>query len=591
MSHAADEEERKEVAPASAEQVMPSMPGQVAADESTPPRAAEAQAAAAAEEAGVAAAERRRSASRSRNNSKRNSRNSNDAAASANHDAATAADGAVPAAANDQLVADAALGVVHALQPDSPDASSSPIDAAASPSASPAPPVDAAARAAADPVDPRVPAGQEPASEALGAGLHAQKEGQAQMDHENPSLAQVVGLESPPPAGSTGPEKARGIEGGTEGMSRAELQELVERFQPVVWLHEDERYLPVTVRGYLDGATLLYDPVGQGNQAQYITLKKSPADEDLTDAGLFALLDAYRTATADPRLANITVDNMVRRSFHMRVNGVTESYGVGDWRKVNQVPFYARVRKYADRYEILYVTMYAFNGPFMVCCQACDAHSADVEHITLRVSLDGQRLDWAYFGAHGRADGVWRRADKMDLLKADKPYGTRPQVYSSKGSHGVYPDAGLWCRICGFANDVTGGPAQGVGSIDVSTGKPYNAWDPEVKPVLLLDPLDARFDGDAQGGTKWLVYSGTMGEDGVDAIHGQGWWDGENEYQNNFFRRCLWPCRYLECNWPTPDCCYNACQSKVDFTSYSSVPPPPAAAAAAAPPPQAAMER
>jgi len=302
-------------------------------------------------------------------------------------------------------------------------------------------------------------------------------------------------------------------------------------------------------------------------------------EEDLSDEALYGMLDAYRTKTSDPRLEGLTRENMVRRSFHMRVNDVNASYGVGDWGRVNDVPFYSRVRRYEDRIEILYVLSFAFNGAFQVCCSPVGAHSADIEHVTLRVSLDGQRVDWVYFGAHGMADGVWRRADQLALLPSDRPWGTRPQVYSSRHSHGLYPEAGTWCRICGFANDVTSGPA--------ADGR--NAWDPAVPAVLLLDPLDRRFDGKAQGGTKWLAYPGTLGEDGIDAIRGQGFWARENPYQNNCFRRGLWPCRYIDCNWPTDDCCYNMCQKKVDFASYSSVP---AAATLGPPPPtQTPMER
>lgn len=123
---------------------------------------------------------------------------------------------------------------------------------------------------------------------------------------------------------------------------------------------------------------------------------------------------------------------------------------------------------------------------------------------------------------------------------------------------GVYPEPGTWWRICGFANDIVG-PKSDDG---------HSRWDPKIEPVLLFDEADARY-GETDG-IRYLGYGGTFGEDGVNPPHRQGWWNDENQYTNNFFRRCLWPCRYIE--WEgDDDYCYHTCQKKVDFGSSSSV--------------------
>lgn len=132
----------------------------------------------------------------------------------------------------------------------------------------------------------------------------------------------------------------------------------------------------------------------------------------------------------------------------------------------------------------------------------------------------------------------------------------------------TYPKSGYWCRILGFASDWTTGAKAGG-----SAAAAPNRWDPPAAPVLLYDPSDARYPASllagnsGSGGLRLMEYNGTLGEDGVDAFRNQGWWDAENEYQNNCFRRGFWVCRYCSCN---NDMCYNACQRKVDF----SKPPP-----------------
>jgi len=360
------------------------------------------------------------------------------------------------------------VSVVPAPSASIPAASPSP-DVAASPSSPDEetsgkdvePVLDAADRAALDPHGPSVPAGQE----ADGAGVPSSvagsdAEGQRQFEHENPSLKQVVGLESPP--ASSGPAKPDTIEAGTAGMTHEQLLAIAARFKPVVWLHQQERYLPTTISMYLQRVRLGYDadwaPDHKADPATYVWLKDAPSEDDLTDEGLFKLLEDYKNKSDDKRLANLTRDNVIKRAFHMQLKEEQHHTGfvslacppqlfssmlapaspscapcsgslfalvtfnsvplpvpvlcsalvpvrlcsVSSFSEINSVPFYSRVRKYADHWEVLYITMYAYNGPYNVCGFKCEPHSADVEHVTVRTNADATKLEWCYFGAHGR---------------------------------------------------------------------------------------------------------------------------------------------------------------------------------------------
>lgn len=110
------------------------------------------------------------------------------------------------------------------------------------------------------------------------------------------------------------------------------------------------------------------------------------------------------------------------------------SCSVSSFSEINSVPFYSRVRKYSDHWEILYITMYAYNGPYNVCGFKCEPHSADVEHITVRTNADATKLEWCYFGAHGR--GWWRT---LLPLAATATAAAAPAAAGSAGHSHISP--------------------------------------------------------------------------------------------------------------------------------------------------------
>lgn len=209
---------------------------------------------------------------------------------------------------------------------------------------------------------------------------------------------------------------------------------------------------------------------------------------------------------------------------------------------------------------------WAYNGPFLVCWCPTDAHSADIEHLTVHTNEDATRLEWVFIGAHGVTDGVWRRADQMEVAPGDQPEPTRPVVYAAShsqsvdtatarseqlqwcrfpmlmcalsvlvtcSSSGLYESPGTWWRICGFANDL----------VLPKSADSRSLWNPAVR--LVFDSGDPRF-GATSDGVKVLEYNGCLSEDGVGAPHSQPFWERETAYSNNCFRRCWWPCRYIE---------------------------------------------
>jgi len=338
------------------------------------------------------------------------------------------------------------------------------------------------------------------------------------------------------------------VTGGTENIPMDELNRIARRFQPRVWLAKNEHYRPASIPHYLQQCNLFYDPVGKRSLSDYMLVKENPTLDDLSNAALFDLLMQVKERTHDSRLDGITKDNMDPGRFHCALQTVDGRKGV-PWSDIDNVPFYCRMRRYSDHWEIVYALSFCFNGPYNICgCKEVGAHSADLEHITVRTNQDATKLEWCFFGAHGTADGVWCRFSEMDSVQADMPDPTRPVVYAADHSHGAYPKPGTWIRICCFANDKVSGGA----------GGPNPAWDPKVSPILLFDPRDPRFNSAIENGV--MLYHGTLAEDGVAPPSGQGWWTSETNWTNNWFRRAYWPCRYIPL-----DCCYYSCMKQVDF--------------------------
>ena len=150
----------------------------------------------------------------------------------------------------------------------------------------------------------------------------------ATMAHENPptvgsAMQSLLGLGSS--EFRVSPVEVK--DGNTSNVDLSILQEIATRFQPRVWVHSEEKFLPTTVESYLNAVNLYYDPVGKANMEDYVMVKEQPNEEDMNDAALFALLEAYRVRTNDARLDKLNMDNMVRRAFKMAVRGENEQKG------------------------------------------------------------------------------------------------------------------------------------------------------------------------------------------------------------------------------------------------------------------------
>ena len=151
-----------------------------------------------------------------------------------------------------------------------------------------------------------------------------------------------------------------------------------------------------------------------------------------------------------------------------------------------------------------------YNGPFKIFDKINEGqHQSDVEHITIYVSKEKNKISRAYYAAHTSKDGMWLDRSEMEFD------GKHPLVYVANHSHASYNKSGTYYRIFFFANDHTSN--KGI------------HWQPK---VIFID-----------NETNWNKYQGFLGEpDHCPTPMYRTWWKHEDGKSTNWFKR-LFYCR------------------------------------------------
>jgi hypothetical protein len=222
-----------------------------------------------------------------------------------------------------------------------------------------------------------------------------------------------------------------------------ETNKIVQRFRPVIRIHEKEMYYPCSIDYILENGQLY-------ENKHYVTDK-------IEKKKLIGLGESAEI--------RISPDAMIRQEC-----------------KLSDIPVYAKVRsKKGKVMSITYIFLYTFNGPTIIPCSLINCfgpfsigfHEGDVEHITVELNEKGN-MKRIYYAAHGHGQGMWIDPHLIDKI------GGRPVVYSAANSHASYPQPKTYWRIFGTANDYTSNDGQ--------------TWNP--KEAIILDEFSwAKFGG------------------------------------------------------------------------------------------------
>lgn len=247
----------------------------------------------------------------------------------------------------------------------------------------------------------------------------------------------------------------------------ADAEELARRYAPRVWMHADESYFPSSVEWFFDHTQL--DP----GDNRYVT-NEALGCPSCTDP---AFLDGQSPAT-------------------------------------ESVPAYTMIVPKGDGVtDIVYWMFYPYNRGKRVCIgvytplgcvggySTFGHHVGDWEHATIRL-VDGQPSE-IYLSQHSHGQTLpW---GDIDIAYS----GTHVEMFSAKGSHGLYPDAGRHIyRYIGNGDFLAD---------DTSAGTAWDTWDN-------LEVFDWQPIGEYA--LDWLNFDGRWGnaKDGceiVEAISGE----------------------------------------------------------------------
>lgn len=206
------------------------------------------------------------------------------------------------------------------------------------------------------------------------------------------------------------------------------------RYAPTVFLHPDDKYLPMSADTFLANSSLNWNR----DQAcpDHMPAGKGQINASMLGSGGYT----HKWASTSP--VCFEYGREFRSNEHTEPGkGVAGGEGFflnldNDFRRGlgRGAPVYY---EYYPRQFITYWFLYGFNvppGPEHIDMELF-AHEGDWEGISVKLDQNDLPVEVAYF-AHGKAPR------RVAWSQAPKSFGEHPDVYSAKGSHASYPEAG-----------------------------------------------------------------------------------------------------------------------------------------------------
>lgn len=280
---------------------------------------------------------------------------------------------------------------------------------------------------------------------------------------------------------------------------------LIKKYSPIIYLHSRELHYPIKVEElFTSGNSYIRDIYSHKTivEAGKVTMQK--------------IYELYKKSDS-------------KQEYYFELASCLE-YGSDPKNNSNKngilnTPVYVITFEQDDKLYIQYLFLYGFNAPYSIGGLFSEkstyfagwrgAHQADLEHMTLEFDKNSRTLLRIYFSAHGRYDGMWLDWEGRDIERE----GTHPVIFISKGSHGVYPRAGVYRRALGFANDITN---KGI------------RWEPRIVRIYKED--DSRFKPEVMG---WIYHAGEYGNRGVNAACNQSWFCNAREDRGKYYSNKL----------------------------------------------------
>lgn len=266
----------------------------------------------------------------------------------------------------------------------------------------------------------------------------------------------------------------------------SKVQDIVDKWTPIVYFHSEEKYFPCSIEWILQHSTLVdYND----------DTKKSP----VTNRDLYENAKKYNFQGHNDGDVILSFD----KSIYMG-------------QSLSDAPCYAIFRTKDNKNYITYIFLFAYNGEYDILgLTKVGMHPGDIEHITVETNNDNQLLR-VFYGAHGSTDGIWIKADDVPLENG------KIVAYSALHGHGLYPKIGTVIRLYGLSNDYTDNGIK---------------WTP--KASIIYDKDNSSFNIDTMG---WSVYYGRIGgsqekgdTSGITGLADKGWFKNIDELDETYY--------------------------------------------------------
>lgn len=290
------------------------------------------------------------------------------------------------------------------------------------------------------------------------------------------------------------------------------IEELVNKYSPILYLHNKEVYYPANMDWILSNSTLIDHNDGY--------IKKSPTNIDL-----YNLAKKY---------------NFEARKDGDIVLSITKDLYTGQ-RPIKNVFIYAYPRFVNNKTYITYIITFPYNGEYNILnLVQVGEHPFDIEHLTVELN-EINELTRVYFGFHGSKDGIWIPKEKLLYeFNSENAYGGTGETSSAFSSmegearskfvgfialngHGIYPYEGVNLRLLGIANDY------------MNKG---TKWIPKVQIISYEEHL---FDKEKIG---WIYFNGRLGgsllkgdTSGITSLSDKGWIKDIDNTESSYYNK------------------------------------------------------
>lgn len=261
------------------------------------------------------------------------------------------------------------------------------------------------------------------------------------------------------------------------------IKEAIDRYQPIIYLHSNENYLPIDFRNYINEAKLR-------NKKTKTIFKE---EEEFNYEIFGEWITKYPHINNDDYTLYLP-DGMNSEIIKDKINSPVY---------LDNTPIYVNVEEsfnedeQREEFYLSFIHMYAVNGSQKIFkCFSAGKHYADLESVTMCIQKSSENqpiLTSMYFSRRTR--GEWISPDK--ILYEDG----HPLVFSSYNSHVSYEKPGDKLSYCKFTKDKCNKGMK---------------WFP--KNIIYLNNNEILKEN------RWIMFKGDFGKGGVKGLSSRKFW-------------------------------------------------------------------